>query len=315
MRVGHFHIDTADQHRRIRRPGGRPALLRSSGDLEDSCALGPDRGDEMAIVSWPCWIGHGANRLDPAVWRSDTNIDCGIWNRLEARVPDDDAERNIGAGGRAGRDGQLHRIAGGQCEPSQRLLPERVERTVRGRHEHAPSPRCFAGKSHRAAFAESLHGDQRPRTAAWAARDREDAGAWPRSADRRYCSQRRHGFPPLARLVSGRRQLHDRVCLACRGQRDAVHATDCRRRQHVAAAIGEIERQDVLDGRAAEALPRERARAEDQQSAPALADEAAREVELGFRELVALDVCKDQRIVAKESLPIRGIPFGELLAA
>ena len=72
------------------------------------------------------------------------------------------------------------------------------------------------------------------------------------------------------------------------------------RQRDVRAAIGQIDRQRLLERGAGEALAIERSRAEHQQSAAARGDEFVGQLELFAREEVGLDVAEDHAVVGEQ---------------
>src|SRR5580692_12905713 len=77
------------------------------------------------------------------------------------------------------------------------------------------------------------------------------------------------------------------------------------RARHAAVAIVQLQRQDVLEGRAHEAALSKRSTTEHEQPAPALADEVGRQRELRTGEELTFDVGNEQRVVTVQPFPAR----------
>ncbi len=254
--------DRSSRRRRRRRASTRsaePSTLprrAASTEIRNTRRRRPERGDVSARGVRCPMSGDGARAIRAAVRRGHADVHRRLGLRLERGVA---RPRRAPAAARPGavpaaRDRERDRSAP-QRQPPQRLPPERVVRAVgRGQH-HPPPPRGLAREDHRASFAVALHRDQR-RAARRPAR-RSPPARWRQAGARRAArrGQRRQRFPSPARVVGGRRELHDRMRFPAAVSVTRFAPRDVRGRGHGAAAADrdKLERQHFFERRVARA--------------------------------------------------------------
>src|SRR4029450_11694356 len=134
--------------------------------------------------------------------------------------------------------------------------------------------------------------------------------------DGRGPSQRRHRAPETRALFRCRCNTHDWMRFAIRRKYQAVRlaGSNCSTND-AAAAVMQIDRQNLLERGAHQALLRERLGAKNEQASATLADEVSCHLELSATQRVGLDVRENDCIVLKERITVPREARGELLGA
>ena len=171
-RIGHLEIGAANEHDRDAVPSELPPR-RTSAVRRYTPGARTARCDERRIVP----AGPRALRVPSglALRSGHPQIDGGVSLRIECGIAHHDrgAARCHPATRR--REWRSQSDPARKRQPSHRLPPERIVRTIGRRQHHPPAPRGFAGEDHRASLAVALHRDERTRRPAGAAAHREDA--------------------------------------------------------------------------------------------------------------------------------------------
>src|SRR5262245_6002957 len=171
-RLTHLQIVAADENRAVRRSQPCVAARGRRLDAVDAWLIEANR-HRIAAVLRAGQRGRQLPRLP--IGSRHAHDDIGIGHRLELAVLHryDNAIGAAGNRGRQRRDAHWYYRAGG--EPSRHLPPDGFVRGVARRLAHAPAPRRFAGKHHRAALAVALNREQRPHVADGARTHGEDS--------------------------------------------------------------------------------------------------------------------------------------------